>query len=147
MVARILLALAAVSWFLDGPRLAAEPPTAAGRIDFSRDIRPILSDNCFYCHGPDEKRREADLRLDTHQGALTAVTPGDNNASKLIHRITSDDIDERMPPARANRQLTAEQVVLLRQWIDEGAPGVNIGLSDRWSVPRSHLAIFRQSMR
>ena len=70
---------------------------------FSRDVLPILSDNCFYCHGPDENHRKAKLRLDTHEGMLRVVTPGKSAASELIRRVTSDDTDEVMPPPRSNR--------------------------------------------
>jgi len=100
---------------------ADEPP-----IRFARDILPILSDNCFHCHGPDEKHREADLRLDTQDGALKTVSPvimpGKSGESELVKRITSTDPDEMMPPAKSNRKLSEQQRQLLRRWIDEGAP-------------------------
>ncbi|MCP4195487.1 MAG: DUF1553 domain-containing protein [Planctomycetaceae bacterium] len=103
----------------------------ADTIDFNRDIRPILSDRCFHCHGPSEDDREANLRLDQpegEEGALrsvddsTVIAPGDPNASQLWHRITSTDPDERMPPADSNKKpLSAEQQELFKQWILEGA--------------------------
>lgn len=98
---------------------AAAPPAA---IDFNRDIRPILSENCFFCHGPDANLREADLRLDTAAGAIgRAIEPGDAAASELMGRVTSDDDALLMPPADSGRQLTEAQIELLRRWIDDGA--------------------------
>ncbi len=93
----------------------------AGEIDFARDIRPILSENCVFCHGPDEATREADLRLDTESGALAVIDPQHSADSELFRRLTSDQADEVMPPADSNRRLTAAQIELIRQWIDEGA--------------------------
>ena len=72
-----------------------------GKIDFNRDVRPILSNNCFACHGPDEKVRKGDLRLDTRDGAIAnAIVPGKPEASTFIERITSKDANEAMPPAK-----------------------------------------------
>jgi hypothetical protein len=105
--------------------LAAEP--APSRIDFNRDIRPILSDACFQCHGPDENKRQANLRLDTKDGALAnldghaAIVPGDVTKSVLLQRIFSNDPDEQMPPAKSGKRLTDEQKQRLRQWIADGA--------------------------
>jgi hypothetical protein len=100
---------------------AAELP----RVDFSRDVLPILSDNCFACHGPDRNQRKADLRLDTKQGALRAdnpvIVPGKSGDSELVTRVTSDDPDEVMPPPKSNRRLKLEQIEILKRWIDEGA--------------------------
>jgi hypothetical protein len=98
----------------------AEPASAPVR--FGRDILPILSENCFQCHGPDEKARKAKLRLDTHEGALAVLAPGNSAASKLVRRINAVDDNDRMPPRRSNRNLTAAQKELLRRWIDQGAP-------------------------
>jgi hypothetical protein len=95
------------------------------KVRFSRDILPILSDNCFYCHGPDEKTRQADLRLDTQDGALRkdnpVILPGKSAESELVRRILSTDPDEMMPPAKSNRTLTPRERELLVRWIDEGA--------------------------
>jgi Planctomycete cytochrome C len=102
---------------LAGTEARSNPPP----VRFSRDILPILSQNCFQCHGPDEKARKAKLRLDNRQGALRVITPGNRAASELFRRISSDDPDERMPPAKTNRILTAAQKDLLRRWLDEGA--------------------------
>jgi hypothetical protein len=101
------------------PAVAAVPET----IRFNRDVRPILSNNCFYCHGPDPKHREADLRLDTADGALAmAVVPGKPDESPLIERVTSHDDDTRMPPPASKKgKLTEEQVAILRRWIEQGA--------------------------
>ncbi len=103
----------------------------ADRVNFNRDIRPILSDRCFHCHGPAEKNREANLRLDRPdgvEGALrtldgsTAIKPGDLSASQLWFRITTDDADQRMPPAEANKKpLTPAEQELFKQWILQGA--------------------------
>src|SRR4051794_19165825 len=103
--------------------LAANATPVAGKIDFDRDVQPILSDKCFSCHGPDANKRKAKLRLDTPEGATAdhdgkrAVVPKDPNKSELISRITTDDPDERMPPVKANRQLSPRDVQVLRQWI------------------------------
>ncbi|MFM7412863.1 MAG: DUF1549 domain-containing protein, partial [Planctomycetota bacterium] len=102
--------------------IAARPVPAAD-IDFNRDIRPILSENCFSCHGQDAKKREADLRLDTREAAVAtgAIVPGNGGASTALERIHSTDPDVQMPPPRSNRRLTAEQKDLLERWIAGGA--------------------------
>ncbi|MFT3878731.1 MAG: PSD1 and planctomycete cytochrome C domain-containing protein [Gemmatales bacterium] len=96
-------------------------------IDFNRQIRPILSDKCYQCHGPDEKHRKAGLRLDVESSAKSvrkgreAIVPGDIAKSQLIARITSEDRDERMPPHDSVKQLTVGEIDLLRRWIVGGA--------------------------
>lgn len=92
-------------------------------IDFGRDIRPILSNHCFQCHGSDEATREADLRLDVREVAvnLGAIIPGKPDASELLKRITSHDEFEVMPPAEANKPLSQKQIETLKQWIKGGA--------------------------
>ena len=97
--------------------------SAAEPVSFSREILPILSDNCFFCHGPDAQHREAELRLDDRDAALAhkAFVPGKGAESELVRRITSTDADELMPPAASNRKLLPEQINLLKRWIDEGA--------------------------
>ena len=98
-----------------------------GEIDFTRDIRPLLSDNCFACHGPDLKQIKADLRLDTREGAISdlggysAVVPGKPSDSELVVRILSDDEDDLMPPPDSGKKLNSHQKALLQQWISEGA--------------------------
>ncbi len=90
---------------------------------FNRDIRPILANTCFVCHGPDSGTREADLRLDLEDAAHEwAIVPGDAEGSEVIARVTSEDPEVRMPPAAAKKPpLTPPQIELLRQWIDAGA--------------------------
>lgn len=97
------------------------PVHAADDIDFNRDIRPILSENCFYCHGQDGNKREADLRLDVRTAAIEAkaIVPGDAKASSLIERIHATD-DSQMPPAKSNRKLSDAQKQLIQRWINAG---------------------------
>ncbi|MFN8707657.1 MAG: c-type cytochrome domain-containing protein, partial [Planctomyces sp.] len=96
-------------------------------IEFNSDIRPILSENCFFCHGPDRNKRQADLRLDTKEGlfassgALPAVTPQKPEESELYRRIVSKDPEHQMPPADSGKVLTEQQIELLKQWIEQGA--------------------------
>ncbi|MDA7822306.1 PSD1 and planctomycete cytochrome C domain-containing protein [Opitutales bacterium] len=96
-----------------------------GEIDFNRDIRPILSDKCFSCHGPDEHGRKADLRLDIESEAksddLMAIIAGNPDESEMIYRIHSDDEDELMPPPEIGKPLTKKEKQILEQWIKEGA--------------------------
>ena len=100
---------------------------ADDEIDFTRDIRPILSNACFECHGPDADQREADLRLDSRQGAFAkkdghaAFVAGDVEASEALRRISSADPDERMPPPDSGKKLTGKQVELLAKWVRQGA--------------------------
>ena len=104
--------------------VTARIATAAdGPIDFNRDIRPILSENCFYCHGQDGAKRQADLRLDDRDAAIAAraIVPGDPGASGLLERVDSTDAEVVMPPPSSNRHLTPEQRDLLRRWIASGA--------------------------
>jgi hypothetical protein len=105
-------------WAGIGPSVLADEP-----VEFNRDVRPILSDNCFYCHGPDASHREADLRLDVREEALEleAFVPGDPDASMLVERILSDEPYERMPPPESNKVLTAQQKEVLVRWIAQGA--------------------------
>ena len=96
-------------------------------IDFNKDIKPILSENCYYCHGPDENKRKAKLRLDDFKDATTekngsiAIVPNNPEESELYHRIISDDPDEVMPPPEAKIKLTEDQKKLLTEWIKSGA--------------------------
>jgi Protein of unknown function (DUF1553)/Protein of unknown function (DUF1549)/Planctomycete cytochrome C len=119
--------------FLVGPMLVAAfcggvAAAADGKLDFSRDIRPILADACFSCHGPDANKRQAGLRLDIRDEALkaaesgaVAIVPGKPGESALVSRILAADESERMPPADSQKKLTAEQKALLKRWIEEGA--------------------------
>lgn len=104
------------------PTTTAEAGAADAGIDFNRDIRPILSNNCFFCHGPDEKHREADLRLDTKAGAFaSAIVPGKLKESALIERIISTDDDIKMPPADSGKSLKPEEIELIKRWVQSGA--------------------------
>jgi hypothetical protein len=93
------------------------------RLQYNRDIRPVLADNCFRCHGPDSAARAADLRVDQREAAVAqgAIVPGDVEQSELVRRITSTDPDEIMPPPDSRKELTAAQKEVLKQWIAEGA--------------------------
>ena len=96
-------------------------------VDFQREVRPILADNCFRCHGPDESTRQVRLRLDTEDGAFAVrpngrpVVPGSPSSSLLYQRVTHDNEQLRMPPATANKTLTDEQIDILQRWIEQGA--------------------------
>ena len=100
--------------------------TDAPKVDFNRDIRPILSENCFYCHGQDATHREAKLRLDDRESAIAprddhvVLAPGKPEESELLFRLLSKDEEEQMPPPTTNKHVTPEQIALIRQWITEG---------------------------
>src|SRR3954462_5375707 len=100
---------------------------AASAIDFNRDIRPIISENCHACHGPDKEKRKANLRLDEEASSRAelkdgkhAILPGHPEQSELIARVTTADEDDVMPPRKTNKKLTAAQVEKLRAWIAAG---------------------------
>ena len=95
--------------------------TAQETIDFNRQIRPLLSENCFHCHGPDAAQRQGELALHEQQPALKAIRPGQRQDSELYKRITATDPEIVMPPPDSGRQLTPEQRELLGRWIDAGA--------------------------
>lgn len=107
------------------PLLFLVGPLASAEVQFNRDIRPILSKNCFTCHGPDEKERKAKLRLDQAESALEGkdpvLVPGKPEESELWLRLTSDDPEEVMPPPDSHKELGAAERIMLRQWIAEGA--------------------------
>src|SRR5690348_4363643 len=97
-------------------------------IEFNRDIRPILSDKCYTCHGPDERQRKSKLRLDNEAGAKSdlgghfAIVPGDPKKSELVQRVSSNDATRRMPPAWSGAsKLTDREIELLTRWVAEGA--------------------------
>ena len=98
------------------------------KVEYNRDVRPILSDNCFFCHGPDANHREADLRLDLREAAIEKLAPGKPNESELVARIISQDPDLRMPPPEANKELTPQQIEILKRWVEQGA-----GYQKHWS--------------
>src|SRR5271170_5914334 len=124
----LLASLAALSCSALVSAGAATTTTSSPAPDFQRQVRPILSDNCFRCHGPDKGNRMADLRLDVREGAFAerkngfVIAPGKPADSLIIKRITSDDPAFRMPPAMSHKTLTAEQKDILRRWIEAGAP-------------------------
>lgn len=100
--------------------------SSADIVEFNRDIRPILSDNCFFCHGPDKNKREAELRLDTKIGLhgsdkkTGALVPGNPADSELFKRVTSTDNEIKMPPAKSGKSLTERDIQLLKKWIEQG---------------------------
>ncbi|MBI1313579.1 DUF1553 domain-containing protein [bacterium] len=118
----VLAALLSASLLLGGARADADD------VSFNRDIRPILSDTCFTCHGPGEEDRQAGLRLDLRDAAIgkaesgdVAIVPGNVQASELVARITAEDESLRMPPVESGKSLTPKQIELFKQWIREGA--------------------------
>ena len=109
-------------------RAAEFRPDTAEKLEFNRDIRPILAEKCFKCHGPDAKQRKGKLRLDNRQGATApaasgspAIVPGKLDDGELYRRITSDDPDERMPPPQSGKSLSAGDVARIKTWIEQGA--------------------------
>ena len=117
---RVLLCVAAALGLAAGA--SAQP------VDFARDIRPLLSDRCFTCHGPDEAQRQVGLRLDEEAGAKkprgsrVPIVPGDPLASEVYKRISAPAATLRMPPAASGKKpLTATDVDLVRRWIEQGA--------------------------
>jgi len=127
IVLGVLVALGFV--FLLWPSPASEARVdLPDEVDFNDHIRPLLSHNCFVCHGPDVSTREADLRLDTREHATArreeggrAIVPGSARRSLLIQRITAADPEERMPPREANKTLSPRDIALLKRWIEQGA--------------------------
>jgi mono/diheme cytochrome c family protein len=111
--------------------LALPLPTvlrAEDKVQFNRDIRPIFSDTCFQCHGPDEKKRKAGLRLDTRDTAVkpaesgaVAIVPGKPEESEMVKRLQATDPDDIMPPAKLHKQITPEQIATVKKWIAQGA--------------------------
>jgi len=110
--------LALVLTIVDPRHVAADEP-----INFNRDIRPILAENCFYCHGQDGNKRAAELRLDLREPAIAkgAISPGKPEESELVERIRTDDKSLLMPPPKSNRRLSGDQKALLERWIKDGA--------------------------
>ena len=125
----VLLACHLLIWAVatnrDRELIATEPDKS--RVEFNRDIRPILADKCFTCHGPDSAKRQAGLRLDRSEEATAerdgprAIVPRDISKSEVVHRIVSRDPDVQMPPPKSSQSLTPKEVELIRQWIEQGA--------------------------
>src|SRR5690349_7231382 len=115
MIAKRLLFIALCSATLT---IAADQP-----IEFNRDVRPILSDNCFLCHGPDKNTRKAKLRLDIREESLAkkAFEPGKPDASELVKRIFTTEEEDLMPPSESHKKLSPAQKDTLKRWIAEGA--------------------------
>jgi Protein of unknown function (DUF1553)/Protein of unknown function (DUF1549)/Concanavalin A-like lectin/glucanases superfamily/Planctomycete cytochrome C len=138
-----LLVSASLAWILSATRAApaAEAPTKP--VDFNREIRPILSDNCFKCHGPDEKMRMANMRLDETEGLFVdrggykIIVPGNSAQSKIYQKISSKDVAFRMPPVYSGKTLTGKQIEVIKQWIDQGA---------KWETQWSFVAPKRPSV-
>src|SRR5262245_25850382 len=136
---RVVVGLASIGSLALAAGAAAEPPLPPA-VEFNRDIRPILSDNCYACHGPDKNARKADLRLDTEEGATAdrggyrPVVAGKPDESELFLRISAADDKQRMPPRKFGKRLTPRQVELARRWIEQGA---------RWEKHWSLLAAKR----
>jgi len=103
--------------------LAAVPSAGAAPLSYNRDVRPILSENCFACHGPDKSTRKAKLRLDVRESAMKrkVLKPGEPARSELVYRVTTDDEDDLMPPPDSHKSLTEEQKKILTEWIAQGA--------------------------
>src|SRR5262245_44703361 len=123
---------------------AVQNTVPARQIDFNRDIRPILADKCWSCHGPDAPAKKIKLRLDSEDAATAdlgggrrAIVPGDPERSRLVRRITSDDEMTRMPPVDSGRKLTQAEIDLLIEWIRQGA---------RWQTHWSFITPVRPSL-
>ena len=130
-----LALVAATSMTARAAGQAAVPP-----ISFNRDIRPILSNNCFACHGPDATKRETEFHFDTKEGAFAEdgiIVPGSAAGSMLVKRITNPDPKKHMPPPDSGHALTPRQIELLRRWIDEGA---------KWDTHWAYMAPVRPDL-
>ncbi len=143
----LFLGIGAICLYACTPQKVEFPPEIEARlpdkIDFNYHIKPILSDRCFACHGPDVNKREAGLRLDVEESALAAlkddpgkfaIVPNHPNKSELYHRIGSSDPDIQMPPPESNLSLSEQEVALLTRWIEQGA-----AYKPHWSFIRPEL--------
>lgn len=130
-----------IIWSLLAGVVPVAEAQAADKLRYNRDIRPILSDKCFQCHGPDAAKRQAELRLDDPKSALdhrdgkAAIVVGDAAHSRLYQRIVTQDADEKMPPAETGNALTAEEIGKLQRWINEGAE-----YEPHWAFVKPHIA-------
>ena len=143
--------------------LEAREPVLQESVEFNRDVRPILAEHCFACHGPDANQRKADLRLDVRDNAVEngAIIPSDASGSELVRRINVDDPDQVMPPPTTRKPLTAAQKKSLERWIANGAeysqhwafvaprrpslPDVTLGTWPRGAIDRFVLARLEQA--
>ena len=124
---------------------AAPVQGSAQPLEFNRDIRPILNEACVVCHGPAEATRQADLRLDTSDFIGTVVVPGDAGSSPLFQRLTTDEPIGRMPPVSSGRALTADQIDVVRRWIDAGAEwGSELAAADGGATPERTVDFARE---
>jgi hypothetical protein len=121
--ARLIAAVLAAAGVFGFASVTTAAPPAPAKVDYNFQVRPLLADRCFVCHGPDVKKRKAKLRLDDPAVAFArrAFVPGKPDESAAIQRITSDDPDERMPPRKSNLTLSRDEIDLLRRWVAEGA--------------------------
>src|SRR5467141_3530384 len=124
VIVLLLLAMASRS-----PVSGANPKGTLAPVDFNREVRPILTENCYKCHGPDDGARKAKLRFDIRAEALkpaksgeVPIVPGSPEKSQLVARITASDPDDRMPPIKSGKTLSPMQIDLLKRWVAEGAP-------------------------
>lgn len=120
----VVICLACLEFFLSAVSAGNQQSPPKSSVDFNREVRPILSDNCFACHGPDENQRKAKLRFDTKDGAFAkpgVITPGDASKSRLYQRISAKDENRVMPPVSTGHKLTEKQIETIKRWIDEGA--------------------------
>ena len=110
--------------------VVAPAALAQAKYEYNRDIRPILAENCFACHGPDSAARKAELRLDRREDAIAsgAIVPGKPGESPLVERLDLEDPVKRMPPERSHKKLKAEQKAILKAWVAQGA-----GYQPHWS--------------
>src|SRR5690242_18788966 len=121
-----LSVLASLAAFASAAETKPELPVPA-EIKFNRDVRPILSENCYTCHGPDKAARKGKLRLDNLEGATAdidgnhAVVPGNPDKSELLKRATTKDPEEMMPPLKSEKKLSPRQTAILKKWIEQGA--------------------------
>src|SRR5258706_7015081 len=111
------------------PNFSRAAEASKGKVDFNHEIRPILSENCYKCHGPDEGARKAKLRFDLRAEAVKpaksgeiAIVPGAPDKSEMVRRITAADPDDHMPPIKTGRKLDPAQIETLKKWIAQGAP-------------------------
>ena len=126
-----LFAFLSFAFVCAAPAFAAPAPSPSplpAKIDFNRDIRPVLSENCFACHGPDAKQVKGGLRLDQRDSTIKqaksgkiAIVPKQPSKSELVRRITTKDTDDLMPPPESHKKLGSREVALLQKWIEQGA--------------------------